>query len=145
MSRNTPIQVQLFSVSIQVCYKISNLIDIQPETHILQQVCCRLALTCCHFAASREIHNLQQVCGVSGFELIMQCDVTRCIFCTSNKVEYLDKEHSHENSGKEVIQTVNYLSYLFNAIKKILHKISFHFKIQRKFSCLFLQKYYLDE
>ena len=25
---------------------------------------------------------------------MMQCHVTRCIICISNKVEYLDKEHS---------------------------------------------------
>ena len=33
----------------------------------------------------------------------MQCDVTRCIICIFNKVEYLDKEHRHKNSTKEVI------------------------------------------
>ena len=33
----------------------------------------------------------------------MQCDVTRCIICISNKVEFLDKEQSYKNSTKEVI------------------------------------------
>ena len=32
----------------------------------------------------------------------MQCDVTR-IICKSNKVEHADKEHSCENSTKEVV------------------------------------------
>ena len=36
-------------------------------------------------------------------KVIMQCDVTRCITCTSNKAEYLDKERSCKNSTKEVI------------------------------------------
>ena len=37
----------------------------------------------------------------------MQCDVTRCIICISNKVKYLDKEHNYKNSTKEVIQGVS--------------------------------------
>ena len=37
------------------------------------------------------------------FQVIMQCDVTRCVICISNKVEYLDKKRSHKNSTKEVI------------------------------------------
>ena len=49
----------------------------------------------------------------------MQCDVTRCIICISNKVEYLDKEHS---SYKKFYQIV-ILSNLCNEIKKTLHKI----------------------
>ena len=35
-------------------------------------------------------------------EAIIQCDVTRCVIFISNKVEYLDKEHSYKNSTKEV-------------------------------------------
>ena len=30
--------------------------------------------------------------------LVIQCDVTRCVLCISNKVEYLDKEEGHKNS-----------------------------------------------
>ena len=30
--------------------------------------------------------------------LVMQCDVTRCVICISNNVEYLDKEEGHKNS-----------------------------------------------
>ena len=30
-------------------------------------------------------------------------DVTRCIICISNKVRYLDKEHSYKNFTKDVI------------------------------------------
>ena len=33
----------------------------------------------------------------------MQCDDTRCIICISNKIEYLDKESSYENSIKDII------------------------------------------
>ena len=63
----------------------------------------------------------------------MQCDVTRCIICISNKVEYLDKEHSHKNSTKEVIYIL-ISSDLCNEIKKILDEISYHrhFKIIEK-------------
>ena len=31
----------------------------------------------------------------------MQCDVTRCVICISNNVEYLNKEESKKNSTKE--------------------------------------------
>ena len=57
----------------------------------------------------------------------MQCDVTRCIICISNQVKYLDKdkEHSYKNFTNERSYFVN-LSYLSNAIKKMLDKISFH-------------------
>ena len=30
--------------------------------------------------------------------IVMQCDVTRCVICMSNNVEYLDKEEGHKNS-----------------------------------------------
>ena len=33
----------------------------------------------------------------------MQCDVTRCVICISNKVEHLEKEESYKNSTKEVL------------------------------------------
>ena len=63
----------------------------------------------------------------------MQCDVTHSIICISNKVEYLDKEHSYKNSTKEVIYIL-ISSDLCNEIKKILDEISYHrhFKIIEK-------------
>ena len=33
----------------------------------------------------------------------MQCDVTRCVICRSNRIEYLDKERGYKTSTKEVI------------------------------------------
>ena len=98
----TPIQVQFQLFSISICYKISNIIDTQPETHMLQSAAGLLQLVDILQQAGK-IRNLRQVCGVSGCVLVMQCDVTCCVFCISNKVEYLDKDHSYKNSRKEVI------------------------------------------
>ena len=36
-------------------------------------------------------------------KFIMKCEVARRIIFISNKVEYLDKEHSYKNSTKKVI------------------------------------------
>ena len=55
----------------------------------------------------------------------MQCDVTRCIICLSNKVEYLDKEHSYKILPKKLYSFVN-LSDLCNVIEKILDTILCH-------------------
>ena len=54
----------------------------------------------------------------------MQCDVTGCISCISNKVEYLDKY-------------IVIPSELYNATKKILDKFSFHRHFK---SALFMAK-----
>ena len=35
--------------------------------------------------------------------LIIQYDVSGCVICISNKVEYLDKEGGYINSTKEVV------------------------------------------
>ena len=35
--------------------------------------------------------------------LIMQCDVTHCVFCISNDVECLDKEHSYNFYQKSYV------------------------------------------
>ena len=55
---------------------------------------------------------------------MMQCDVTHCVICISNKFEYLGKEHSYKNSNKGNCIVIS--SDLCNAIKKILDKISCH-------------------
>ena len=47
----------------------------------------------------------------------MHYDVSGCVICISNKVEYLDKEKSHNNSTKEVILSFE----LILAIKKMLN------------------------
>ena len=64
----------------------------------------------------------------SGFRIhkcsIIKCDVTRCIICTSNKVECVGKEHSYKKFYKRSY-IVN-LSDLPNAIRKIPDKILFH-------------------
>ena len=52
-----------------------------------------------------------------------ECDVMSCVTCTSNKVEYLEKEESYKNSIKEVIVILN---NLLNAMNKYLDKISYH-------------------
>ena len=49
-------------------------------------------------------------------EVVMQCEVTRCIICIFNKVESLNKENSYKSFTKN----------LRNAIKNILDKISCH-------------------
>ena len=36
----------------------------------------------------------------------IQYDISGCVICISNKVEYLDKEESYKNSTKEVILTI---------------------------------------
>ena len=42
-------------------------------------------------------------CEISNIiDIIMQCDITRCIICISNKVKYLEKEESYKNSTKQV-------------------------------------------
>ena len=61
-----------------------------------------------------KIRNLRQVCGVSGCVLVMQCDVTCCVFCTSNKVEYLDKDHSYEILEKKLYCELFKLSFQCN-------------------------------
>ena len=48
-------------------------------------------------------------------------DVGCCVIYISNRVEHLDKKGSYKNSTKEVV-----LFFGFNAINKILDKISFH-------------------
>ena len=57
----------------------------------------------------------------------MQCDVTRCIICISNKIEYLDKQQLQKFYQSYIV----ILSDLCNAIKKTLEKIlrHRHFKI----------------
>ena len=59
----------------------------------------------------------------------MQCDVTRCVICISNNIEYLDKKESQKFYQSQISYIVN-LSDLCNAIKKILGKMSCyrHFK-----------------
>ena len=60
-------------------------------------------------------------------KVIMQCYVTHCNFCISNKAEYVDNEQL-----KKFYQRSYFVisSDLCNVIKKILDKISFytHFK-----------------
>ena len=58
----------------------------------------------------------------------MHYDVGGCVICVSNKVEYLNKEESYDNSTKEVILS---FQLVLQCNKKTLGKISFqkHFKI----------------
>ena len=53
----------------------------------------------------------------------MQSDVTRCVICISNIVEYLNKEESHKNSTKEVTFEIKWslskqLYRLFNCARQ---------------------------
>ncbi len=54
----------------------------------------------------------------------MRYDVTSCVICISNEMEYLEKEGSYENSAKRLYIVI--LSDLCNAIGKTFHKISLH-------------------
>ena len=40
---------------------------------------------------------------IEAFSKVMQCDVTRCIICISNEVQYLNEEPSYKHFTKEVI------------------------------------------
>ena len=50
----------------------------------------------------------------------MKCDVTHCV---SNKVEYLDKEHSYKNSTKKLYCA---FKLCFQCNQENTGKISFH-------------------
>ena len=56
----------------------------------------------------------------------MPCDVTRCVICTSNIVEYPDKEQSRKNSTTNRKSYIVILSDICNGVKKILGKILCH-------------------
>ena len=57
---------------------------------------------------------------ISDGKLITRHDVTGCVICISNNVEYLKKEKFSQRSYIVI------LTYLCNTLNKILDKISFH-------------------
>ena len=59
----------------------------------------------------------------------MQCDVTRCVICISNNIEYLDKAENYTKFYQR--NNIVNLGNLSNAIMKITDKMSClgHFKL----------------
>ncbi len=70
----------------------------------------------------------------------MHHDVTSCVICISNEVEYLEKEASYKNSTKEVIVI---LSDLCNEIKKTLDKISLHRHFKQGMDSMYMSFVYI--